>query len=210
MSKYNSIIKDVSNYYSEKLMQFGPTFQGVDWRSKESQEIRFDQILKIIELSDESFSILDYGCGYGALFPYMKNKFKKFKYFGFDTSDSMIQNAIAQNPYDDGRWLIDSNNLSKTDYVVASGLFNVKQKYFDNVWKNYVIDMLESINKLAIKGFSFNLLTMYSDKDQMEKKLFYADPLYFFDYCKLNFSRNVALLHDYSLHEFTILVRKSI
>jgi hypothetical protein len=30
----------------------------------------------------------------------------------------------------------------------------------------------------------------------------------FFDHCKRNFSRQVALLHDYGLWEFTILVRK--
>ncbi|MBM3138043.1 MAG: class I SAM-dependent methyltransferase, partial [Chloroflexi bacterium] len=29
-----------------------------------------------------------------------------------------------------------------------------------------------------------------------------------FDYCKVNFSKNVALLHDYKLYDFTIIVRK--
>jgi len=29
-----------------------------------------------------------------------------------------------------------------------------------------------------------------------------------FDYCKRTYSRDVALLHDYGLYEFTILVRK--
>jgi hypothetical protein len=31
-----------------------------------------------------------------------------------------------------------------------------------------------------------------------------------FDICKRKFSRNVALLHDYGLYEFTILVRKDL
>jgi len=42
----------------------------------------------------------------------------------------------------------------------------------------------------------------------MKEELFYADPLYFFDLCKKNFSRNIALLHDYYEYDFTILVRK--
>jgi len=42
----------------------------------------------------------------------------------------------------------------------------------------------------------------------MREDLYYADPCFIFDYCKRNFSRNVALLHDYELYEFTIIVRK--
>jgi len=40
--------------------------------------------------------------------------------------------------------------------------------------------------------------------------LYFGDPLLYFDFCKRNFSRNVALLHDYGLYDFTILVRKDI
>jgi hypothetical protein len=42
----------------------------------------------------------------------------------------------------------------------------------------------------------------------MRDDLYYADPLFFFDYCKTRFSRFVTLIHDYPLYEFTILVRK--
>ena len=42
----------------------------------------------------------------------------------------------------------------------------------------------------------------------MRSDLFYSDPCNLFDICKRKYSRNVALLHDYGLHEFTIIVRK--
>ena len=74
MSIKDSIIKDATNYYTKKLNRFGPTFQGVDWNSKESQELRFDQLLKVIDKPDDNLSIIDYGCGYGALYLFMKNK----------------------------------------------------------------------------------------------------------------------------------------
>ena len=64
------------------------------------------------------------------------------------------------------------------------------------------------LEKKATKGLGFNLLTNYSDMHLMKDELFYADPLYIFDFCKKNISRNVALLHDYDLYDFTILVRK--
>jgi hypothetical protein len=41
----------------------------------------------------------------------------------------------------------------------------------------------------------------------MRDDLFYADPLALFEHCRTRFSRRVALLHDYPLYEFTLLVR---
>ena len=42
----------------------------------------------------------------------------------------------------------------------------------------------------------------------MRGHLYYADPASVFDLCMRRYSRHVALLHDYGLYEFTILVRK--
>jgi hypothetical protein len=42
----------------------------------------------------------------------------------------------------------------------------------------------------------------------MRADLYYADPLWLFDYCKRNLSKQVALLHDYGMYDFTILVRR--
>ena len=58
------------------------------------------------------------------------------------------------------------------------------------------------------KCAEYNLLTKYSDKEFMQSYLYYADPCALFDLCKRRYSRHVALLHDYGLYEFTILVRK--
>ena len=66
---------------------------------------------------------------------------------------------------------------------------------------------LETLAELSIRGFAFNMLTSYSDTDKMRPDLYYGDPAFFFDHCKRRYSRNVALLHDYGLYEFTIIVR---
>ena len=47
-----------------------------------------------------------------------------------------------------------------------------------------------------------------SDKKFMQDNLYYADPLFIFDFCKRNFAKNISLIHDYDLYEFTILVTK--
>jgi hypothetical protein len=66
------------------------------------------------------------------------------------------------------------------------------------------------MSKLSIRGFSFNVLTKYIDHEFMRPHLYYADPCYLFDYCKRNFGSGVALLHDYDLNDFTIIVRKTL
>lgn len=78
----------------------------------------------------------------------------------------------------------------------------------DQEWWTYLKDILDALDGCSRHGFAFNCLTSYSDIDKMRDYLYYADPCAVFDYCKRHYSRNVALLHDYQLYEFTILVRK--
>jgi hypothetical protein len=54
------------------------------------------------------------------------------------------------------------------------------------------------------------MLTSYSDPDRMRPDLYYANPGEIFDQCKQRYSPQVALLHDYGLWEFTVLVRKDL
>jgi len=97
--------------------------------------------------------------------------------------------------------------LHPHDYLIASGIFNVMLDALADEWEEYIKTHLHRINSLSIKGFSFNMLTIYSDPDRMKDYLYYADPCIYFDYCKRYFSKWVALLHDYGLWEFTILMR---
>jgi len=102
----------------------------------------------------------------------------------------------------------DGGSLQPADYVIASGIFNVKLQTPDAAWQGYVTETLERIERLARRGFAFNALSLYSDPEKRRTDLHYADPLALFDYCKRRFSPRVALLHDYPLWEFTILVRR--
>ena len=94
------------------------------------------------------------------------------------------------------------------DYIVASGIFNLKKSVTNDDWKQYILEVLKEFHSHSKKGFAFNCLTSYSDAEYMRDDLYYADPLFWFDYAKKHFSRNVALLHDYELYDFTVLVRK--
>lgn len=200
------ILQQVNQYYSDKIKLHGTTPQGVDWNSAESQELRFFQLLKIIDNDSNHFSILDYGCGYGSLHDFMKDQNYVHSFHGFDISEDMIAEAKKKHP--EAKWYFERKKLPLCDYVTASGIFNVRLDNTNDNWLAYIIETINEINQLSEKGFSFNVLTKHSDKEFMKDYLYYADPLFLFDYCKTNFSKQVALLHDYPLYEFTILVKK--
>jgi hypothetical protein len=69
-----------------------------------------------------------------------------------------------------------------------------------------MFNTIADLASLGTRGFAFNALTAYSDADRQRPDLYYADPLELFGHCR-TFSRFVALLHDYPLYEFTLLVR---
>jgi SAM-dependent methyltransferase len=201
------ILDSVREYYTAKIEEYGPTPEGVDWNSLESQQLRFEQLAKVCDAS-LPFSINDYGCGYGALVDYLVGKGYAFHYHGFDISDRMIDKAEELHQELSGcQFTTDGSTLRVADYTVASGIFNVKLRNRDDEWREYVLSTLHTIAELSELGFAFNALTIYSDPEFMRPDLFYADPLHLFDYCKRNFSRFVTVLHDYPLYEFTILVR---
>jgi SAM-dependent methyltransferase len=197
-----------ARYYDEKLRQFGAGAHGVDWKSEESQILRFDQLLRLID-ERELTSVNDYGCGYGALLTYLRHRDYSGRYTGFDISEAMVGAAVAAHGTDAlSSFTCRSDALAEADYTFASGVFNVKQDHEVTAWQDYVLATLTHIDRLSGKGFAFNMLSGYSDRDKQRPDLFYAPPAFFFDYCKTHFSARVALLHDYPLYEFTIVVRK--
>lgn len=106
-------------------------------------------------------------------------------------------------------WYLSPTPTAKADYVIASGIFNVKGEMPSPIWHEYVLDTLSAMARCAERGFAFNSLTLHSDAEKRRSDLYYADPAWFLDYCATRYSRHVAVLQDYGLYEFTLLVRVS-
>jgi len=204
----SQILPKIQSYFSKRFGEHGTTAQGSDWNSSEAQEGRFEQLLKVVDF-DKAFSIMDFGCGYAALYDFLTKRKANFQYHGLDVVEDVL--TAAQNNHSGVSNLFVYSSIEAippVDYSVISGTFNVRFDVAFEDWTQFVIKSIEKVNEKSKKGFSFNLLTTYSDKEYMKPHLYYADPCFFFDYCKRNYSRNVALLHDYNFYDFTILVRK--
>lgn len=202
------LLSEVAAYYSGKLAEHGPTPRGVDWNGAESQAVRFEQLCRIIATT-APFSVNDVGCGYGALLDFLTTNYRGFSYTGIDISASMITAATDRHhPAANTRFVHAATPRDAADYGLASGIFNVRLRRSDDEWRKYLEGVLDVLDQTSTRGFAFNCLTSYSDPDRMRNDLYYANPCGLFDFCKRRYSPHVALLHDYGLYEFTILVRK--
>ena len=206
--EYQTILQTTETHYSRKIKKYGPTFKGVDWGYEKGQKVRFEQLLKPIDLREVS-TINDYGCGYGALLDYLDQKGFSGEYRGYDISPRMIAKAEELHKFK-GEHIYFTANPSKlelSDYTLASGIFNVKLRTCDKEWCDYILYTLDQIAKLSRLGFVFNILSSRTPYELRENDLFYADPDFIFNYCRQRFSNLVTISHDYPLPDFTVSVR---
>jgi hypothetical protein len=201
----STIIAAVVAYYEEKLARFGSTARGVDWKDERSQHLRFEQLVRAAGIAPgQPFSIVDYGCGWGALPSFLAGRGYTFQYTGYDRSQRMIDAARLSHAGTGATFVSDWAAVPPADYVIASGVFNVRLHAGEDEWRDYILATLIDIDKKATSGWAANFLTCYSDADRMRDDLYYADPSFLLDWCKRAMSPWVSLLHDYELYEFTI------
>mgnify|MGYP005688449953 FL=1 len=84
----------ISNLYSANLTEYGDQSKAVGWSTADSQELRFEELTKVIPEMDGSFSVNDYGCGYGAHLEYLlQKKYSVAGYNGYDLSEEMLRKS---------------------------------------------------------------------------------------------------------------------
>jgi SAM-dependent methyltransferase len=196
----------VAGYYTRALARHGPTHRGVDWSSHESQELRFDTLLDGVDWSGGP-SLLDFGCGCGALATHLDVRGLVCDYVGYDIAPAMIdaaQEAFAGRA--DRRFTCDGDGLEPTDLVVASGIFNVRLETPPAIWEGYVEETLERLTRLARRRLAFNMLPPASPPELARPDLHYADPARIITYCA-ELGREASLRDGYGLWEFTVIVR---
>ena len=74
-------------------------------------------------------------------------------------------------------------------------------------WARYVREIIDILARTGRRGFAFNVLSLSSDADKRSGTLYYADAAEMLSYCLHRYGRSVALLQDYGLYEFTVVIR---
>lgn len=204
------LLINVAKLYSKNISTFGTSARSAGWKNEISQKLRFQKLFEVIDKNkkNDELTINDLGCGYGALYQYIKKEcsLKISQYFGYDISEEMLVSARKFIKDTNAVFIHSEQIIYDADYSFASGIFNVKLDVKGGLWERYIKETLFNINERTLRGFAFNALTTHVD--YRESHLYYADPLFFSTFCRQNFSHNISLLHGYGLYEWTIIVKK--
>ena len=124
-----TISEKLKNHYQKTFADHGQTGRGVDWGEKTwAIELRHRKMLEV--LADDRHnhvSILDVGCGYGALAQLLEKEYPKITYTGIDLVPEMIAAARINHPeqqFINGD-VIDLEDLN-FDYVICNGVLTQK------------------------------------------------------------------------------------
>lgn len=156
----------LAEYFDGLLERHGDHYLSLDWKSSESQQVRFSVLFDIIAYTDkrEDFSILDVGCGIAHLYDFLSGldliKTHKIRYSGIDISAKMIDFAKKKHPELELKVvdMINDRSTKKYDYVLSSGAFNIRMSGVD-AHKDTVKKMLSRMFSACTVGTAVNFLT---------------------------------------------------
>jgi len=151
----------VNHYNKNEYTTMDNTYGRVGWSSERGQIERFRILLSVgVEGGD---SILDYGCGLGDLYRYIKDRGYNIKYTGVDINDGFIKECIEKIG-DNFKKINSYRDLTKRyDWLVASGVFTVHTS------TKYLYDTIDYLYNISNKGVSFNLMNSSKSGYENEK-----------------------------------------
>jgi SAM-dependent methyltransferase len=189
--------------YTERLARFGHDPRTLGW-DKGKQRERFEALTRLVPV-EKLGSVLDVGCGFGDLLPYLKEKGFGGAYTGIDFVPELIE--VGRQAYPDARLEVADFSTFKPDeffdLVLASGIFNASLS--DEDQRAYIENTLKKMWTHARVAASADFLSGYVDFRRAD--LNYTSPEAVFAFAK-SLTRRVALLHDYMPFEFALYLFK--
>lgn len=210
MQASNATLDAVARYYDGRVREFGPTPWGVDWTCELTQKLRFIQLLKVAGRR-RRFSLNDLGCGYGALLPFVRERYgDRVDYAGVDVAPAMIEHARSLWRGDAKARFESGSVLPRVaDFSVASGVCNVQLGFGTRAWRTFVRGVLRELRRASRLGFAMNFIVPPQRGIEPLAGLYRTDPGPWVDHCRRAFGAQVEVIEGYGLREFTLLVRPS-
>jgi SAM-dependent methyltransferase len=193
---------DLIQLYEDRFAVMGYDMRTIGWKGREDQQLRFDILCDVADLSGKS--VCDIGCGFGDLYDYLGRRFAGVRYTGIDLVPSLIEKARELHPAADFRAfdILENSLGERFDYFLLSGALNYRVE--DNM--TLTRDMLAAMFELADEGVAVNFLTSYVNYEHPRN--FHHQPEAVLSLAR-SMTRWVTIRHDYPLWEFTLFMYKN-
>ncbi|MGI4737859.1 MAG: class I SAM-dependent methyltransferase [Janthinobacterium lividum] len=146
----------VFRYHRERIREYGPGSPGALGWLPDGQLIRFEILTQIGDLAHRS--VLDVGCGYADLYPFLKQRFAGVQYHGIEQMPELLDLAQARYGHVPDVTLATGDFLRAPlplcDYVLASGSLNYRQRN-----PRFIQEAIKTLYDSCRLGFGFNLLS---------------------------------------------------
>jgi len=194
----------IVSYYTRALRMHGDRPEAVRWTQK-GQIMHYKALLDIAP-DINGRSILDYGCGKGDFYQFLKVNNINVQYTGFDINGELIR--LAQQKYPECRFRvfdIERDELDEDfDFIFLCGVFNLKIQGLEETIKNTLLRLFPHCKI----GLAFNALSAHNPSRDFE--LYYIYPEEIFTFAVKELSPFVILRHDRIPYDFTLFVYRDI
>ena len=186
-------------WYEDNVRRFGYGYRSLGFGRRQSQAKRFQALLKLGPLHEKS--VLDAGCGFGDLLPFLRSRGIRPRYSGIDICPPMIARCQRRFPASARRFVtgdvLDYRPAERFDYVVASGLFGLNVPGA----AARIRPTLERLFELSRIGLVVNFLSRRTRRPARAR--LYLDPGEMLEFA-LTLTPAVRLDHSYMPNDFTL------
>jgi SAM-dependent methyltransferase len=191
------------SFYNFHLKKFGDRPEALRW-TPQGQLKRYHTLLDIApDLNDQK--ILDYGCGTGDFYQFLKRRGIRVHYTGVDINENFIN--LAKSKYPECTFKTMNTDEDEVegfyDYVFICGVFNLRVPGVHDDLKNALVTLFKNCNK----ALALNALSSHTPVKDIE--LNYTSPEEMVKFAIENLSPAVTLLHNRIPNDFTLFVYTS-
>jgi SAM-dependent methyltransferase len=182
--------KELLIFYDRHLKDFGDSPQAVRW-TPEGQLRRYEMFISVTgDLSGKS--MLDFGCGKGDFYGFLKERGCFPSYCGIDVNAKLI--TLAMSKYPEAEFIeldIDEDELSRQfDVIILCGVFNLRIAGIEESSRL----ILKKLFSCCREAMHVNFLSY--DTPQRSVELFYVKPEEIRQFAAAELSPSVTLRHD--------------
>lgn len=193
----------MARMYSECFERFGTKPEAL-MVTKGRQNYEFE-FLRRVDGFLPGDSVLDVGCGFGDLEPYLRGHGWTGRYCGVDITADIVEAGLHRNPALDLR-LCDiqtQQDVGTFDWVFCSGTLNLTCAQNDSA--SHFESMVRTMFGLAEKGVAFNMLSPFAD--YRSENCFYPDFSALVEIVR-SLSKRFSIRHDYMPYEMLVYLYK--